>query len=91
MSREETITNEPAATGGRRNSNSSSEESGSGMKILAAILALVAGLIGYALYSSKSASAQQAEADAKSITTLSNQVSELRTKLALEQGTHGIS
>ena len=91
MSREETVPNETSGTGGRRNSSSDSEESGSGIKILAAILAVVAGLIGYALYSSKSASAQKAEVDAKSITTLSNQVSELRTKLALEQGTQGIS
>ena len=75
----------------RENSESKDVEgSGSGMKIVAVILALVAGLTGYALYNSKGAATQQAEADAKSIATLSNQVNELRTKLALETGMQGI-
>jgi DNA repair exonuclease SbcCD ATPase subunit len=75
----------------RENSESNDAEgSGSGMKIVAVILALVAGLTGYALYNSKGAAVQQAETDAKSIASLSNQVNELRTKLALETGMQGI-
>ena len=76
----------------RENSESNDAEgSGSGMKIVAVILALIAGLTGYALYNSKGAAAQHAEADAKSMASLSNQVNEIRTRLALEQGMQGIT
>lgn len=68
-------------------SNSSEEQSGSGFKMVAIILAVALAGTAFSLYNGKQASAAQAEADAKTITTFSNQVTELRTRLALEQGT----
>jgi hypothetical protein len=70
--------NAPAAeTGRRRTTNKAPESTGGAFKIIAILLALVAAGLGYALY--------QADADAKTIGSLSNQVSVLTTKLALER------
>jgi DNA repair exonuclease SbcCD ATPase subunit len=74
-----------------RDNSESNEESGSGMKVLAAFLAVGLGAIGFFFYKSKEAAVQQANADAKTIATLSNQVSEVRTRLAMETGMQGIA
>ncbi len=73
-----------AETGRRRTTNKPEEKSGGAFKVIAIILALVAAGLGYALYQRGAHSGAQADADAKTIGLLSNQVSELRTKLALE-------
>lgn len=67
------------------------EESGSGMKIVAVLLGLGLAATGFLFYKSKESAAQQADTDAKTIATLSNQVSEVRTRLAMETGMNGIS
>lgn len=74
-----------------RDNSDTNEESGSGMKVLAGFLALGLAATGFFFYKSKESAAQQAEADARTIGTLSNQVSEARTRLAMETGMHGIS
>lgn len=79
---EETISS--AAESARRRSAVSSESSGGGIKVLAAVLAVVVAALGFALYKGRASADLQSEADAKTIGTLSNQVAELRTKLALE-------
>ncbi len=60
------------------------------MKVLAGFLAVGLAATGFFFYKSKEAAAQQSDADAKTIATLSNQVSEVRTRLAMETGMHGI-
>lgn len=74
-----------AGSGRRRTANKPEESSGGAFKVIAIILALVAAGLGYALYQKGAHSGAQADADAKTIGSLSNQVSELRTKLALER------
>ena len=74
-----------AGSGRRRTANKPPENSGGAFKIIAIILALVAAGLGYALYQRGAHSGAQTDADAKTIGSLSNQVSELRTKLALER------
>lgn len=74
-----------------RDNSDTNEESGSGMKVLAGFLAVALGATGFFFYKSKEATAQQTDADAKTIATLSNQVSEVRTRLAMETGMNGIS
>lgn len=77
--------NAPSAESGRRRpANKPPESSGGAFKVIAIILALVAAGLGYALYQRGAHSGAQADADAKTIGSLSNQVGELRTKLALE-------
>ena len=73
-----------AGSGRRRTANKPEESSGGAFKVIAIILALVAAGLGYALYQKGAHSGAQADADAKTIGSLSNQVGELRTKLALE-------
>ena len=70
--------------GRRRPSPASSENSGGSLKVVAAILAVLVAGLAFALYKRNSSAGVQAEADAKAIGSLSNQVTELRTKLALE-------
>ena len=78
-------TNPPAAESGRRRSVAATPaHSGGGAKVLAAVLAVLVAVLAFALYKGGSSAGAKAEADAKSIGLLSNQVSELRTKLALE-------
>jgi hypothetical protein len=78
--------NAPAAESGRRRTtNKAPESTGGAFKIIAIILALVAAGLGYALYQKGAHSGAQADADAKTIGSLSNQVSVLTTKLALER------
>lgn len=73
-----------AGAGRRRTTNKAPESTGGAFKIIAILLALVAAGLGYALYQKGAHSGAQADADAKTIGSLSNQVGELRTKLALE-------
>lgn len=73
-----------AGAGRRRTTNKAPESTGGAFKIIAILLALVAAGLGYALYHKGAHSGAQADADAKTIGSLSNQVGELRTKLALE-------
>ena len=78
-------TNPPVTEGGRRRStNQSSESSGGGFKVIAIILLLVVAALGFALYKRGAGADAQADADAKTIVTFSNQVAEFRTKLVLE-------
>ena len=56
------------------------------MKTAAIVLALIAAGLAAALYKANTASEQSTTAAETRQTTLSNQVAELRTKLALEQG-----
>src|SRR5262245_2897830 len=74
----------PAEPTGRRSGRASEDESTNGSKILAVVLALLCVGLGYGLYKRNASANVQAEADAKANGGLSNQVSELRTKLALE-------
>ena len=75
----------PAAQPGRRRpASTSSEHSGGGLKVVAAILAVLVAGLAFALYKRNSSAGVQSETDAKVIGSLSNQVTELRTKLALE-------
>jgi hypothetical protein len=74
----------PADPTSRRSGRASEDESTNGSKILAVVLALLCGGMGYGLYKRNASANAQAEADAKANGGLSNQVSELRTKLALE-------
>lgn len=84
--------NAPAAESGRRRTaNKPPENSGGAFKIIAIILALVAAGLSYALYQRGARSGTQADADAKTIGSLSNQVGELRTKLALEHSNLGVA
>lgn len=79
-------TNPPVAEGGRRRpAGKSAESSGGGFKVIAIILFLVVVALGFALNKRGAGAAAQADTDAKSIVTFSNQVAEFRTKLALEQ------
>ncbi len=73
-----------------RDNSDTNEESGSGMKVMAGFLAVGLAATGFFFYKSKEAAAQQSDADAKTIATLSNQVSEVRTRLAMETGMNGI-
>src|SRR6185436_20548235 len=73
----------------KRRSAKVPEESGG--KALPIILVVVILGLGFGLYKRNASAGDQAEADAKSITTLSNQVSELRTKMALEQSDVGVA
>jgi len=57
------------------------------MKPFTIILVVLCAVLGFGWYKSGSGASQQADATAKQYETLSNQVAELRTKLALEQGT----
>ncbi len=61
------------------------------MKIVAVILAIGLGATSFFFYKSKGAASQQADTDAKSIASLSNQVNELRTRLAMETGMQGVA
>ena len=61
------------------------------MKILAVILAVGLGATGFCFYKSKESASQHVDADAKTIGSLSNQVNELRTRLAMETGLQGIA
>lgn len=79
---EETTT--PATSTRRRSAPAATENSGAGTKILAAVLAIVVAGLGFAQYKRNTSAATQSEADARTIGSLSNQVTELRTKLALE-------
>lgn len=77
-------TTPPTAPTRRRSSSSSPENSGGGAKILSAILAIIVGGLAFALYQRNTSGTARSGADAKTISSLSNQVTELRTKLALE-------
>ena len=57
------------------------------MKILVIILGIACAGLAYGLYQSNSSANKQDEAAATHFQSLSNQVAELRTRLALEQGT----
>ncbi len=84
---EETSTpNEPTK---RRSTKPSAEESGG--KILPIILLVLVLGLGFALFKRNGSANEQAESDARSIASISNQVSELRTKLALEQSNLGVA
>lgn len=61
------------------------------MKVMAGFLAVGLAATGFFFYKSKEAAAHQADTDAKTIATLSNQVSEVRTRLAMETGMQGIA
>ncbi len=61
-----------------------SSQAGGGAKITAIILAVLVAVLGFALFKANTGAGHQAESDAATITSLSNQVTELRTKLALE-------
>lgn len=74
-----------------RDNSDTNEESGSGMKVLAGFLAVGLAATGFLFYKSKESAAQQSDTDAKTIATLSNQVTEVRTRLAMETGMHGIA
>ena len=80
----EETTSSSAEPGRRRPAPASSENSGGGLKTVAVILAVVVAGLAFALYKRNSSAGVQSEADAKAIGSLSNQVTELRTKLALE-------
>ena len=57
------------------------------MKIVAILLALVCLGLGYGLYRRNTGAAEEADAATKQFQSLSNQVAEVRTRLALAQGT----
>ena len=79
-------TTAPAAEPARRRpASASSESSGGGAKVIAIVLAVVVAGLAFTLYKRNSSAGAQADADAKTIGSLSNQVTELRTKLALER------
>lgn len=67
----------------RRRAAAEAESTGSGAKILAIVLALFVAGLAFALYKRNATANEQVEADAKTCNSLSNQVTELRTKLAL--------
>lgn len=68
----------------RRPVAASTENAGGGAKVIAAILAIAVAGLAFALYKRNSSAAAQSATDAKTMGSLSNQVIELRTKLALE-------
>ena len=57
------------------------------MKVPIIILGLVSAGLAYGLYQRNSSAGMEAEQAVKQFETMSNQVAEVRTKLALEQGT----
>ena len=57
------------------------------MKVPIIILSLVSAGLAYGLYQRNSSASTEAEQSVKQFETMSNQVAEVRTKLALEQGT----
>ena len=73
---------------GRRRSQS--EESGGG-KILPIILTVLVLGLGFALYKRHDSAGAQAEKDTFAISTLTSNVTELRTKIVLEQGNAGVA
>jgi hypothetical protein len=75
-----------AETARRRPAASSSESSGGGAKVLAAVLVVAVVGLAFALYKRNASAGEQSAADAKLMHSLSNQVAELSTKLALERG-----
>ena len=75
-------TTDPSESKKRRPATAPKE---SGGKTLPIILVVVILGLAFGLYKRNASAGDQAEADAKSITTLSNQVSELRTKMPAEQ------
>ena len=62
------------------------ESGGGGKMVILVLVVLVAGSL-FLLYRARSEAATQAENDAKTLVTLTNQLSEAKTRLALEQGT----
>lgn len=69
----------------RRSNSAPAEESGGG-KLLPIILVVAVLGLAFALYKRNASAGEQAETDAKAMLSLSNQLSEARSKLAAEQG-----
>ena len=81
----------PSEPGRRRSRKDADDESGGGGKILIIILlVLLAGVI-FAFYKRHTKANALAETDAKTIAMFSNQVAEIRTKVALEQSDYHLA
>ena len=80
----------PSESKKRRSGRAPVEESGGG-KVLPLILVLIILGLAFVLYRRNGSAGEQAEADTKSLVTLSNQVSELRARLVTEQVNLGMA
>jgi hypothetical protein len=88
---EETSPTQPAVEPrGRRSSRQAPEESGGSKTLVIILLVLIAGL-GFALFKRNSSAGTQSEKDAGTISMLTSNVAELRTKLVLEHGNAAVA
>ena len=89
---EDLSSSEPSLQGRiRKSSRGSSDASDGGSKTILIVAAVLIVVLAFVLYRRNSSANAQAEADAKAMASLSNDVTILRTKLALEVSTAGVA